>query len=86
MTGDRHEFSFIKLALLALGAGLAVLVVSLPLIWGAVQVHRWLGLAVALLAVVGIVAAIGVVANRVIDKAAEQLRHERESQPPADDR
>ncbi|MFT4201500.1 hypothetical protein [Gordonia sp. (in: high G+C Gram-positive bacteria)] len=75
-------FSFIKLALASLSAGLAVLVVSLPLIWLASNVHRWLGLIVALAAIVGIVAAIGFVANRTVDKAARSLREA--DNPPAD--
>ncbi len=73
MSGPGTEFSFLRLALASLGAGLAVLVVSLPLIWAAGHVHRWLALAVALLAIVSVVAAIGIVANRVVNRAAERI-------------
>ena len=84
MSGDSMGFSFIRLALLSLGAGLAVLVVSLPLIWAASQVHRWLALAVAVLAIIGIVAAIGIVANRVVSNVAQRLKQAHDDPPPLD--
>lgn len=78
---QRYEFSFIRLAMSSLGAGLAVLVVSLPLIWAAALVHRWLALAVTVLAIAGTVAAIGIVANRIVNTAAERLTQDTAATP-----
>ncbi|MFT3900281.1 MAG: hypothetical protein QM728_08565 [Gordonia sp. (in: high G+C Gram-positive bacteria)] len=79
---DPREFSFIKLALLSLSAGFAVLVISLPLIWLAAKVAAWLGLIVALAALVGIVAAIGVVSGRMVDRTAAALTQQRDNTTP----
>lgn len=78
---SRSGFSFVRLALASLGSGFAVLVVSLPVIWAASRVHPWLSLAVTVLALVAMIAAIGFVANRVVDKAAEQLREAKRTRP-----
>jgi hypothetical protein len=88
MTQARQEFSFIRLALVSMGSGLLVLVVSLPLIWAASLVHRWLALAVAIAAIVGTVAVIGLMANRYVNSVAkrvEHLRHIEQTDPPASD-
>lgn len=84
MTGRGSQprpFSFVRLALLALGAGALVLLISVPII---LLVARWsviAGLVVALIAIVAIVAAIGVVAQRIVGQAEQQLRDQRANQP-----
>lgn len=80
MTDARDEFSFIRLALVSLGSGLLVLVVALPLIWAASLVHRWLALGVAVAAIVGTVAAIGLMANRYVNGVARRIEQLRQQQ------
>lgn len=80
MTDTREEFSFIRLALVSLGSGLLVLVVALPLIWAASLVHRWLALGVAIAAIVGTVAVIGLMANRYVNNVAKRVEHLRRAE------
>ncbi|QKT07535.1 hypothetical protein HUN08_10290 [Gordonia sp. X0973] len=82
MSNKASGFSFIKLALASLSAGMAVLVVSLPLIWLGSKVTPWLGLIIGLAAIVGIVAAVGFVSNRMVERAAAHIREERDASAP----
>lgn len=75
-----RPFSFVRLALLALGAGAVVLFISVPII---LLVARWsviAGLIVALIAIIAIIAAIGVVAQRIVGQAEQQLRDQQSDQ------
>ncbi|MDV7136370.1 hypothetical protein [Williamsia muralis] len=65
-----RQFSFARLAVFALGAGTAVLVLSVPVVIWLAQVAPLAALVVALLALVVAVAAMGIVANRMVDRAA----------------
>lgn len=82
MTDDptgRGGFSFAKLVFYSLGAGALVLFVSIPII---LLVARWSavgGLVVALLAVVGMITAIGIVSRRVIASAERTLIAQRDA-------
>ena len=76
-------FSIAKLAFYALGAGVLVLAVSIPII---VLLANWspiAGLIGALAAVVAMIAAIGTVANRMVNRARADLLAARDDHPPA---
>ncbi|ATD71350.1 MULTISPECIES: hypothetical protein [Gordonia] len=76
-------FSIAKLAFYALGAGVLVLAVSIPII---VLLANWspvAGLIAALAAVVAMIAAIGTVANRMVNRARADLIAARDDHPPA---
>ncbi|NMO04233.1 hypothetical protein HH308_23730 [Gordonia sp. TBRC 11910] len=71
-----QEFSFVRLALLALSAGAVVLLVSVPII---LVLARWsviAGLIAALVAIVAIIAAIGLVSQRIVATAERQLKEQ----------
>ncbi len=66
-------FSIAKLAFYALGAGALVLAVCIPIIVVCANWSPFAGLAAALVAVVAMIAAIGTVANRMVDRARAEL-------------
>lgn len=66
-------FSIAKLAFYALGAGVLVLAVCIPIIVVCANWSPFAGLAAALVAVVAMIAAIGTVANRMVDRARAEL-------------
>ena len=74
MTGaGRGGFSFSKLVFNSLGAGVLLLVVSIPII---LLVARWspvAGLIVAVLAMVAMIAVIGVVSRRMVASAERDI-------------
>ncbi|AZG43764.1 hypothetical protein [Gordonia insulae] len=73
MTFGDTRFSFGKLVLFALGAGVLVLLVSIPII---LLIARWspiAGLVVALIAVLAMIAAIGTVSRRMIATAEREI-------------
>jgi divalent metal cation (Fe/Co/Zn/Cd) transporter len=76
MSPEARQFSFARLALFALGAGAAVLVVSVPIVIWLAQVAPLVALIVALLALVVAVAVMGIVANRMVDRAARDSETE----------
>ncbi|GAB19063.1 hypothetical protein GOEFS_073_00830 [Gordonia effusa NBRC 100432] len=71
-----QPFSFVRLALLALGAGAIVLVVSIPIILLLAQWSVTAGLIAALVAIIAIIAAIGLVSQRIVGQAEQQLKDE----------
>lgn len=75
MTPPR-QFSFARLAVFSLGAGALVLAVSIPIVIGLAQVAPIAALIVAVLALVLAVAVMGIVANRMVDRAATVMREE----------
>ena len=66
-------FSIAKLAFYALGAGVLVLIVSVPIIALCAHWSPIAGLVAALVAVAAMIAAIGTVANRMVDRARTDL-------------
>ncbi|WP_238421647.1 hypothetical protein [Gordonia sp. 'Campus'] len=74
------DFSIAKLAFYALGAGVLVLVVSVPIIVLCAHWSPIAGLVAALVAVAAMIAAIGTVANRMVDRARAGLLAERAGQ------
>ncbi|MBJ7290748.1 hypothetical protein [Williamsia sp.] len=70
MTGS-PRFSIARLAILAMGAGALVLGVSVPVIYGVSRVSAPAALVVALLAVALAIAVMGIVANRVVERAVD---------------
>jgi 4-hydroxybenzoate polyprenyltransferase len=75
MTPQRR-FSFARLALFSLGAGALVLAISVPVVIGLAQLSPVAALIVAVLALILAVAAMGIVANRMVDRAADAMRAE----------
>lgn len=75
MTPPR-QFSFARLAVFSLGAGALVLAVSIPIVIGLAQVAPIAALIVAVLALVLAVAVMGIVANRMVDRAATAMRED----------
>ena len=73
MTGS-PRFSIARLAILAMAAGAVVLGVSVPVIYAVSRVSAPAALVVALLAVALAIAVMGIVANRVVDRAVEADR------------
>jgi multisubunit Na+/H+ antiporter MnhG subunit len=73
MSPAARQFSFARLALFALGAGAVVLVVSVPIVIWLAQTAPLVALIVALLALILAVAVMGIVANRMIDRAAQDM-------------
>ncbi|MDY6811131.1 MAG: hypothetical protein SW127_19310 [Actinomycetota bacterium] len=73
MTVDNPHFSFGKLVLYALGAGVIVLLVSIPIILLIAQWSPIAGLVVALIAVLAMIAAIGTVSRRIIATAEREI-------------
>jgi 4-hydroxybenzoate polyprenyltransferase len=73
---QQRRFSFARLALFSLGAGALVLAISIPVVIGLAQLSPVAALIVAVLALVLAVAAMGIVANRMVDRAADQMRAE----------
>lgn len=73
MTPPR-QFSFARLAVGALGAGALVLVISVPIAIGLAVVSPAAALIVAILALVLAVAVMGIVANRMVDRAARDMQ------------
>lgn len=73
MTPPR-QFSFARLAISALGAGALVLVISVPIAIGLAVVSPAAALIVAVLALILAVAVMGIVANRMVDRAARDMR------------
>ncbi|MFW0791617.1 hypothetical protein [Gordonia sp. CPCC 205333] len=71
-----QPFSFVRLALLALGAGAIVLIVSIPIILLLAQWSVTAGLIAAVVAIIAIIAAIGFVSQRIVGQAEEQLKDE----------
>ncbi|MHC3000667.1 hypothetical protein [Gordonia metallireducens] len=76
-------FSIAKLAFYALGAGVLVLAVCIPLILLLANWSPVAGLIAALAAVVAMIAAIGTVANRMVNRARADLIAARDGHPPA---
>ncbi len=77
------DFSIAKLAFYALGAGVLVLAVCIPLILLLANWSPVAGLIAALAAVVAMIAAIGTVANRMVNRARADLIAARDGHPPA---
>lgn len=75
MTPPR-QFSFARLAVFSLGAGALVLAISVPVVIGLAQVTPIVALIVAVLALVLAVAVMGIVANRMVDRAASAMRED----------
>ncbi|MXP21180.1 hypothetical protein GIY30_07405 [Gordonia sp. HNM0687] len=73
MTLDNTHFSFGKLVLYSLGAGVIVLLVSIPIILLIAQWSPIAGLVVALIAVLAMIAAIGTVSRRIIATAEREI-------------
>jgi Flp pilus assembly protein TadB len=82
MSPTARQFSFARLALFALGAGAAVLVVSVPIVIALAQAAPLVALIVALLALVLAVAVMGIVANRMIDRAAQDMNADPDQKNP----
>ncbi|MGW6032387.1 hypothetical protein [Gordonia terrae] len=76
-------FSIAKLAFYALGAGVLVLIVSIPIIALCARWSPVAGLVAALVAVAAMIAAIGTVANRMVDRARADLIAARDGHHPA---
>ena len=68
------HFSFAKLALTSLGAGVVVLVIGIPIIIGVAQWSPTVGLIVALVVVIAMIAAIGTVSRRFVAAAERDIR------------
>ncbi|MEO9329983.1 hypothetical protein [Gordonia aurantiaca] len=66
-------FSIAKLAFYALGAGVLVLAVCVPIVVVCANWSPIAGLVAALAAVVAMIAAIGTVANRMVNRARAEL-------------
>ncbi len=78
------RFSIARLAVFAMGSGALVLLVSVPVIYGVSLVSAPAALVVALLAVALAVAVMGIVANRIVDKAVDSdSAATRDDEPPA---
>ncbi len=77
---EPQPFSFVRLVFFALGAGVLVLLVSIPIILGVAVWSPLAGLIVAILAVIGVIAAIGVVSQRMVGQAEQALKREIEQQ------
>ncbi|ORM33864.1 MULTISPECIES: hypothetical protein [Williamsia] len=73
---QQRRFSFARLALFSLGAGALVLAISVPVVIGLAQLSPVAALIVAVLALILAVAAMGIVANRMVDRAADAMRAE----------
>lgn len=83
--GDQRatNFSFIRLVFNSLGSGALVLFISIPFIlWGA-NYSPYLGLGLALLAIVVMIAVIGIVSRRMIDRARSDILAAREAEAAA---
>ena len=76
-------FSIAKLAFYALGAGVLVLIASVPIIALCAHWSPIAGLVAALVAVAAMIAAIGTVANRMVDRARTDLIAARDGHHPA---
>lgn len=76
-------FSIAKLAFYALGTGVLVLIVSVPIIALCAHWSPIAGLVAALVAVAAMIAAIGTVANRMVDRARADLIAARDGHHPA---
>lgn len=70
------RFSFARLALCTVGAGVAVLAVSAVIVVGLAQVSPLAALIVAVLALILAIVAMGIVANRMVDRVATAMREE----------
>ncbi|MFT4128306.1 MAG: hypothetical protein QM662_19010 [Gordonia sp. (in: high G+C Gram-positive bacteria)] len=81
-SGDRpaadYEFSYGRFVLTVLGSGVAVLVVSVPIIIGLVQWNRFAGLVAALIAVAVMIAVMGYVSRRLMGKVERAILAARE--------
>jgi divalent metal cation (Fe/Co/Zn/Cd) transporter len=71
---EQRRFSFARLAVFSLGAGALVLAISVPVVIGLAQVSPVAALIVAILALVLAVAVMGIVSNRMVDRAAGDMR------------
>ena len=69
---SRPRFSIAKLAFYSLGAGVIVLVVSVPIIALAAHWNPIAGLVAVLLAVVAVIAAIGTVSTRMVNAVRDE--------------
>ncbi len=74
------HFSFAKLALLSLGAGVLVLVIGVPIIVLIAQWSPTVGLIVALAVVIAMIAAIATVSRRIVAAAERDILAYRESE------
>lgn len=78
-------FSFAKFVLFSLGAGAIVLIVSIPIIYALAHWSPYAGLFGALVAIVLMIAVIGVVSRRMIAGVERQmLADTTDSTPPTD--
>ena len=73
MSAEAPRFSIGKLVFYALGAGVLVLLISIPIILVIAQWSPIAGLVVALLAVLAMIAAIGAVSRRMIATAEREI-------------
>jgi flagellar biosynthesis component FlhA len=70
------RFSFARLALFTVGAGVVVLAISAVVVIGLAEVSPVAALIVALLALILAIVAMGIVANRMVDRVARAMREE----------
>ncbi|MYR05267.1 hypothetical protein GTV32_02540 [Gordonia sp. SID5947] len=85
MKVDDTRFSYGKLVLYSLGAGVVVLLVAIPVILGVAQWSPIAGLVIALLAVLAMIGVIGGVSRRMIDRAEHEILAARSAQPHPSD-
>ena len=69
---DARPFSYAKLAVLSIGAASAVLVLT-ALVVGLLKPSPGVGLTIALVGVVGAIAAMGITATRITNRAFDRL-------------
>ena len=80
-TTPRLRFSIAKRALYALGAGVVVLAISVPIIVVAARWSPIAGLVAVLIAVVAVIAAIGTVATRMVNSARDDYLTAQQQRP-----
>ncbi|MGC5246509.1 hypothetical protein ACPXB3_06250 [Gordonia sp. DT219] len=81
--GDaEYQFSYGRFVLFVLGAGVIVLLISIPIILALARWSPIAGLVAALISVALMITAIGVTSKRLIGKAERALRAQRGMNPP----
>ncbi|WAC55795.1 hypothetical protein [Gordonia sp. SL306] len=85
MNIDDTRFSYGKLVLYSLGAGVVVLLVSIPVILLVAQWSPIAGLVIALIAVLAMIWVIGGVSRRMIARAEHEILAARSDRPDTPD-
>ncbi|MGC4959864.1 hypothetical protein [Gordonia sp. DT101] len=85
MNIDDTRFSYGKLVLYSLGAGVVVLLVSIPVILLVAQWSPIAGLVIALIAVLAMIWVIGGVSRRMIARAEHEILAARADRPHTSD-